>query len=181
MKHYLAMLVTSTAIAFSSLVYAADETAQGQSKVDYKDNGGYDASRSSQNTDANGTVTKSEEKASVDVDSKGLETRKLSTSDSTDPKGLMNKKTDNTNTKYTEKANGGYKQVTTTTHTDANGTNVKLVTTTNVDIDNKGNVTSTVKTKKVVDPKGLMNEKTSTSMTKTVNGKVVEEKKDGNY
>lgn len=176
MKKSLAMLLATAAVGLAMPAFAADESAQVKSKVDYKKDGGYESSRTAEKTTANGTALKSESNVDVDVDSKGRVDKTVKVENSTDPKGLMNAKKDKAETHIEDKARGGYKQTTTRKSTDNNGTDVTYKTTTDVDVDSSGNVTTTATTEKTTDPKGLLNEKTTSTKTKTVNGKVVEEK-----
>jgi len=181
MKNYLAILAASTMMTLATVSFAADETAESKAKVEYKSDGGYEASRNAEHVTSEGTSNTTRENVDVEVDSKGLTSKTSKSYSVSDPKGLMNKKTDNTKTTLQEKERGGYKQTTTSKHTDADGTNVTLVTITDVDVDTNGNVTAVAKTDKTVDPKGMMNKKTTSSMTRTVNGKVVDEKKNTDY
>lgn len=175
MKNTFALLAATAAIglAASAPAYAVDEKAEVKSSLDYKKNGGYEATRTSEQVTAGGTKTTSKTKVDVDVDSQGRIDKTEKAETVTDPKGLMNRKKDTSSTEIEEKARGGYKQVTTTKHIDADGTNITYKTTTDVDVDSDGNVTTTAKTEKIVDPKGLMNAEKTTSTTKSVNGKVV--------
>jgi hypothetical protein len=177
MKKKFALLAATAAFGLATSAYAADDSAQTKSNVEYKNNGGYEASRSAERTTTDGTTNASESKVDVSVDSNGNATKTEQTETSTDPKGLMNKKEDQNKTKFSEKENGGYTQTTTSKHKDADGTDVTLTTTTDVDIDKDGNVVTSAKTKKTVDPKGLFNSKTTTTKTKTINGRVVEQRK----
>lgn len=169
----LAVLAATTTLSAAGFAYA-ESKAQAESKVEYKEDGGYESSRTSKHTDGKGTTTKTDANIDVDVHSKGNVSKTIKTTATTDPEGLMNEKKDDTKTVFEEKERGGYKQTTTTKHVNSDGTNVTLVTTTNVDVDKNGNVTTVAKSEKTVDPKGLMNKKTTTDETKMVNGKVVE-------
>ncbi len=180
MKRMLAVLAATTAMSLVSPAFAADESAQAKTKVDYKKNGGYESTRTTEQKSADGTARTSEANVDVDVDSSGKVDRTVKTESATDPKGLMNKRKDENKTTFEQKERGGYKQITTSKHTDANGTDVTLTTTTDVDVDKDGNVTATAKSEKATDPKGLLNKSTSTSKTKSVNGRVVEQKKEAN-
>lgn len=175
MKNSFALLAVTAAIglAASAPAYAADEKAAVKSSVDYKKDGGYEATRTSEQVSAGGTKTTSKAKVDVDVDSQGRIDKTEKAETTTDPKGLMNKKQDTSKTEIEEKDRGGYKQTTTTKHIDASGTNITYKTVTDVDVDADGNVTTTAKTEKTVDPKGLMNADKVSSTTKAVNGKVV--------
>lgn len=175
MNSKISLLAATAAVALASASYAAEDKAN--SKVEYKNNGGYEATRNAESTSANGTTVSSKSKVDVDVDSKGNVTRTLDTQASTDPKGMLNKQADNGKTVFEEKSNGGYKQTTERSHTDQQGTDITLTTTTDVDVDKKGNVITTAKTEKTVDPSGLFNSRTETSTSKSVNGVVVEQKK----
>jgi len=177
MKNTFALLAATAAIGLAGGAYAADESANVKSKVDYKKDGGYTAERSSEQKTPGGTKTTSETKVDVDVDSQGRIDKEVKAETTTDPKGLLNKTKDVSKTDIEEKERGGYKQTTTTKHTNADGTNVTYKTVTDVDVDANGNVTTTAKTEKTVDPKGLMNAETTSSTTKSVNGQVVEQKK----
>lgn len=176
MKHLIVIAAATAAIGFTSSAYAAEEAAQVKSKIEYKKDGGYEASRTSEQTTARGTELSSERNVNVGVDSKGRIDKTVKSESSSDPKGLMNKKKDVSESKIEEKDRGGYKQVTTRKHRDAEGTDTTYKTTTDVDVDARGNVATTATTEKVTDPKGLLNEKTTSSKVKTVNGRVVEEK-----
>ena len=176
MKRMIAVLAATTALTLAAPVFAASESTDGSTKIDYKSNGGYEATRSAEQTSTSGTTTKSNADVDVDVDSKGRTSKTVKAESSTDPKGLGNKKDDLAKTTYEDKDRGGYKQTTTRKHKDAAGTNTTYTTTTDVDVDTDGNVTTTAKTEKTVDPKGLMNAKSTTTKTKTVNGKVVDQK-----
>ncbi len=180
MKNMVAILTATAVMALVAPAYAATESAQNKSKVEYKDNGGYESTRTSEHTTPGGTKHTSESKVDVDVDSDGKIDKTVKTESVTDPKGLMNKETDTAKTEIKEKERGGYVQTTVSKSTDADGTNVTIKATTDVDVDADGNVTTTAKSEKTVDPKGLMNKKTTSSMTKSVNGHVVEEKKKSN-
>lgn len=169
-----ATFATTMAMGISAISYAAENESE-KTKTRYYDNGGYESTRSSEDTTANGTTHTSESKVGVEVDSNGRAQKKVKTSAVTDPKGLMNKKEDNAESQIEEKPRGGYKLTVTRQHTDANGTNVLYKTITDVDVDEAGNVTTTATTEKTVDPKGLMNETTTKSTTKSINGRVVEQ------
>lgn len=175
MNSKISLLAATAAVALASASFAAEEKAN--SRVEYKNNGGYEATRSVENTGTNGTTVSSQSKVDVDVDSKGNVTRSVSTKNTTDPKGMLNTQADNGKTVFEEKSNGGYKQTTERAHTDQQGTDIKLTTVTDVDIDKKGNVITTAKTEKTVDPSGLFNSRTETSTSRSVNGVVVEQKK----
>lgn len=175
MKNNLALLAATAAVTLASASFAAEDKAN--SKVEYKNNGGYEATRNAETTSASGTTVSSQSKVDVDVDSKGNVTRSITTQNATDPKGMLNTQADNGKTVFEEKSNGGYKQTTERAHTDQQGTDIKLTTVTDVDIDKKGNVITTAKTEKTVDPSGLFNSRTETSTSRSVNGVVVEQKK----
>lgn len=175
MKQYVIVAVATAAIGFAPAAFAA-EKADVKSKVEYKDDGGYESSRTAKQTTSSGTALKTENKVDVSVDSEGKVDKSVKAESTTDPKGLMNKKQDTSESKIEEKERGGYKQVTTRKHTDAEGTNTTFKTTTDVDVDSSGNVKTTATTEKVTDPKGLLNQKTVTNKVKTVNGRVTEEK-----
>jgi len=176
MKNTFSLLAATAAVSLATSAFAASESAEVKSKMEHKKNGGYESTRTSDQT-TDGTRVSGESKVDVDVNSDGTVDKTVKNETVKDPKGMWNKKKDATKTEYEEKANGGYKQTTTSKHTDAEGTNITLVTTTDVDVDNAGNITSVAKTEKNVDPKGLMNQETTTDKTKTVNGKVIERTK----
>lgn len=159
---------------FVSSAYAADET---KTKVDYKSDGGYEAESTSEGTTADGTKHKAETNVDVDVNSKGLVDKTVTTESSADPKGILNKKKDTAKSELKEKDRGGYKQTVTRKHTDAEGTNVTAKETTEVEVDKEGNVTETTKTEEKIDPKGLMNQKKVVSKSKKVNGELIEQTK----
>lgn len=170
-KSLLAALAASASMGLAISAYA--EEASEKSNTKYHDNGGYETTSSSQKTNAAGTTSSTNSSVNVDVDSKGNVSREAKSETTTDPEGLMNKKTDNAESEIEEKPRGGYKQTTTRSHKDADGTNVYFKTVTDVDVDSSGNVTTTAKTEKTVDPKGFFNKTTSTSTTKSVNGRIV--------
>jgi hypothetical protein len=174
MKNALAILSATTVLTLAASAFA-DDIVKGESKMEYKDNGGYESTQSSERVTGTGTKHVTESNVDVDVDSKGRVSKTVETEKTTDPKGLLNTKKDNATTEIEEKARGGYKQTTTRAHTDREGTDIVNKSTTNVDVDAKGNVTEVVKTEKVVDPKGLLNKSKAVSKTKTVNGRVVED------
>ncbi len=176
MKNMITLITVAAIAGMPTQSHAASE-ASSKAKVDYKDDGGYEAKRSSETTDAVGTNVSKDSQVDVDVDSRGMIKKTVKSETTTDPKGIMNQKEDDGKSVFEEKANGGYKQTTTRKHTDRNGTNVTYKTVTDVDVDDLGNVTTTAKTEKTLDPKGLFNSKTTTSTTKSVNGQVVEQKK----
>jgi len=180
MKTTLALLSATAVLALSGASLAADETVKGESKVEYKEDGGYESTRSSKHVTPEGTTHATETEVDVDVDSSGRASKTVKTEAVTDPKGLMNKKKDTSKTEIEEKPRGGYVQTTLSKHTEADGTDVTIKTVTDVDVDTSGNITTTAKSERVVDPKGWLNETKTTSTTKTVNGRVVEQKKETN-
>lgn len=180
MKHQLASLAILSAALLASPAFAAQEAAETKSTVEFKDNGGYESTKSSGEKLLDGTIRKTDSKVDVSVDSDGKVDKTVKTETVTDPAGLMNKKADTATTDIEEKERGGYKETTTNRHTDRVGTETTTKTVTDVDVDAAGNVTEKVKVKKTVDPKGLMNKKSSTVETKTENGKVIESEKTGN-
>ncbi len=177
MKNIYTLLAATTLMSLATTAYANDPAAKNKSSIDYKDNGGYEAERSSERTNASGTKQSSEYNVDVDVDDDGRVSRTIENVKTTDPKGLMNQKQESVKTQIKERDRGGYTQTTVSKHRDANGTDTTYVTTTDLEVDSKGNVTTVAKTEKTVDPKGLMNSTTTTTRTKTVNGKVVEQDK----
>ncbi len=176
MKNLIAFLSATTVLTMATAAFAADETAADNSKVRYKDNGGYESTQSSDHTTPGGTSETSKTEVDVDVNSKGQVSKTVESKTTTDAKGLLNARTDKAKTELDEKDRGGYKQTSTRSHTDHDGTNVSEKATTDVDVDKTGNVTETTKTSKTVDPKGLMNKHTTTTKAKVVNGAVVETK-----
>jgi hypothetical protein len=177
MKHMIALMAATTALGLASSAYAADPSMETNAEIEYKNNGGYESTRDSKSVDAQGTKVTSESDVDVDVDSQGNITKTLKSETVTDPRGLMNKQTDNGKTVFEEKANGGYVQTTTRSHVNKDGTNVTYRTVTDVDVQANGNVATTARTDKTVDPKGLFNSKTTSSMTKSINGQMVEQDK----
>ncbi len=173
MKTTFGILTAVALIGFGAQAYAADYNSDTQSKS----NGGYESNSSSETVTPSGEERSSESTVDVNVDSKGRMEKTIKSQSTRDPKGLMNKRKNTSETQIEEKARGGYKQTTTRKAMDANGTNTTYKTVTNVDVDVDGNVTSTVTTDKVVDPKGLLNEKTTTTKTKSYNGREVERTK----
>ena len=180
MQKILTLLTITAVVGAVSSVSASGQSAETTSKTQIKPNGGYESSTTSESTTPGGGTKTTNKEVDVNVDARGRVDSTVTNTTTTDPKGLLNKQVNNAQTTIEEKTNGGYTQTTTRAHRDANGTSIVYKTVTDVDVDNKGNVQSTVKTEKTVDPKGLMNEKTSSSQTKTVNGKVVETKKESN-
>ncbi|MEI7668882.1 MAG: hypothetical protein WCJ33_02220 [Pseudomonadota bacterium] len=170
------LILTTTALTIASPLYASDSEAV-KSKVEYKKDGGYEASRTSEQTTTSGTTNTSNDSTNVDIDSKGYTEKTVKSETTSDPKGMMNKEKDNSETKVEEKARGGYKQTTIRKHVDASGTNTTYKTMTDVDVDANGNVTTTATTEKTTDPKGMMNETTTKTKTKSINGKVIEDTK----
>jgi hypothetical protein len=173
MKYTFTLLATTAMLSLASGAFAADESSQVKSKVDYKKDGGYESTRTTEQTTAAGTEKTSKTKVDVDVDANGNVDKTVKKETVNDPKGMMNKTEENSETRIEEKDNGGYKQTTTRKHKDANGTSTTYKTVTDVNVNAAGNVTSTATTEKTVDPKGLMNETTTKSKTKAVNGKTV--------
>lgn len=169
MKNPLLALSTAILLALSAGAYAADE------KTDE-----FESSTSTERTTTGGTVHSYEKNVDVDVDDKGRVNKSTTTETKVDPEGLLNTRKDTSTTEYEEKARGGYVQTTTNKHVDPDGANVTIKTVTNVDVDADGKITTTAKSEKVVDPEGLMNSTTTTSKTKTIDGVVVEEKKEIN-
>lgn len=178
MKNIFTLLAATTAISLAGSAYAADESAKVKSDMEYKKNGGYEASRSAERTNASGTKHKSEAKVDVDVDSDGKTDKTVKSESSSDPKGLWNKKTNTSKTEVEDKERGGYKATTKNEHADRDGTSHKTEKKTDVDVDSDGDVTTTTTTEKTSNPKGLMNETTTKTKTKSVNGRVVESTKD---
>jgi len=176
MKKILLALAATTAIGLTANAYAADSTAQADTKVDYKKNGGYDASSTAEQTNADGTKKVAKKSADVNVDSKGNLDETVKSETSSDAKGLMNAKKDTAKTTYKDKSNGGYKKTTTKAHVDHAGTDTKTENSTDVDVDSNGKTTEVDKTTNTTDPKGLMNKTSTTTKVKKVDGQVVEEK-----
>ncbi len=85
------LLVTASAMAFSTVAYAADEKYESKVSVDKKDNGDYKATTKTSHTDTAGTKTTSDSKVKIDVDKDGTIDKTTKTEETTDPKGLMNK------------------------------------------------------------------------------------------
>ena len=177
MKTTIALLLT-TALVLPIYAFAADDSAkaQSQSSVEQKDNGGYTANVSSDQTDANGTRRTTKETEDVTVDNKGNTSKEIKTKITNDPKGLGNETTRSSSVKIKQKDNGGFSKMVKTKKTDNSGTDVTTKSSTDTDVDSNGNVTKTTKTEKTVDPKtGLFSGQTTSTSTKTVNGKVVDE------
>ncbi|MDE3060518.1 MAG: hypothetical protein KGJ06_05855, partial [Pseudomonadota bacterium] len=167
--------VLISAVMLTATAALADESATSESKTEYKNNGGYESTSSSEETTPEGTSKTSKTTVDVDVDRNGLASKDIKTKTTTDPEGLFNKKTSSSEDRTKQKANGGYTRTTTHEKTDAAGTNISSKTKTDVDVDAGGNTVATTKSQQTVDPKGLMNKHTTTSETKSVNGTVVEE------
>ncbi len=178
MKQTFAYLCTTTFLAFVAAGFAAN--AATESKVEYKENGGYESTKSSEHKAPDGTTHTTESNVDVDVDKNGRVSKLIETESSTDPKGLLNEKKDIAKTEREEKPRGGYKETVTRQHRDADGTDITARTTTDVNVDKQGNVTQIVRVEKIVNPTGLMNETKTVNVTKTVNGKLVEQKTDVN-
>jgi hypothetical protein len=174
MKNALVVLAATTVIGLSGSIYAAEDASHVKSNIDYKKNGGYEASTTSERTDANGAKSVTQKEVDVDVDAHG-NIDKTVKNETITSKGLMNKKSDTDQTQYQEKERGGYTQTTTRKHKNSDGTDVTYKTVTDVDVDEDGDVTTKATTEKTVDPKGLFNEKTTKSVTKSVNGKIIQE------
>ncbi len=171
MKKSLALLATITAFSLIHSAYAADPSADTQTSMQQKANGGYEANTTSEQTGADGAKITNDKKVDLSVDSNGKTTKTIK-KNSTASKGALHKSADKSVSEYKDKDNGGFKKTKTVTHTNTDGTNVKEKSTADVDVDSKGNVTSTEKSEKTVDPQGLMNATTTTSTTKSVNGTV---------
>jgi len=178
MKNMLTFLAATAAVSLAAPAYAADESAQSKTNAEYKKDGGYESKHTAEHTTPDGTTHSSGSKVEVNVDDKGLIDKTVKTESTTDPKGLLNTQKDTSETEIKEKDRGGYEQTTIRKHTDPTGTNITYKTTTVIDVDDNGNVTTTATTEKTVDPQGLLNKKTSTDKTKSINGVVVEQKKD---
>jgi hypothetical protein len=175
----LPLLTATLAVTLPSMTLplpavAADPEAKTEGKIEYKDNGGYEAKRSSSQELSNGTEMSSSSKVDVDVDNDGEVTEKVKNQATNDPKGLMNKKQNIVTSKIDSEPSGDYKKTTKKKYKDAEGTDISQKTTVDVDADSDGTVKETVRNEKIVDPKGLFNRSKTVSTTKKVNGKVVE-------
>jgi hypothetical protein len=170
----LSILTVTVAMSLPLSVMAADPQAKTDSKIEYKDNGGYEAKASSSQDMSDGTKTTRTSKVDVDVDNDGEVTEKTKEKASADPKGLMNKKKHVITSKVdNDREDGEFKKTTKSDYSDNDGTNVSDKSTVKAEVDNDGNVRETVKNERVTDPKGLFNRKKTTSTTKRVNGEVV--------
>jgi hypothetical protein len=177
MNKLFAILAATTILASTVPAFAVEESQESKTKTEYKKDGGYDSTTTSSSTNTNGTANTAQSSTNVSVDSKGYVEKTTKSENTSDPKGLMNKEKDTSETTLDEKPRGGYKQVTMRKHLDANGTNIVYTTTTDVDVDANGNVTTTALTEKTVNPKGLMNETTTKTRSKSINGKMIEDSK----
>jgi hypothetical protein len=175
MKNVILSLAVTTALAVAAGSYAADESADTKSNLEYKENGGYKASVTTEKTTPEGTAISSKTKKNVDVDADGKTTSTMRSSSVEDPTGLRNKKIHTGELDYRDKDNGGYKKSVTSTDTDAAGSNTSTSQKTNVDVDAAGNKTITEESTRVIDPPGLMNKTQTVTKSKTVNGVVVED------
>ena len=179
MKNTIAGLLLTTAFILPAYAMAADNDAQTKHSVEYKDNGGYSTNTTSDQTDANGTRQTTEQTENVDVNKKGQVTKEVKAKVTKNPQGSGNKKVQSSDVKIEQKDNGGYTKSVDTQSTNKAGSDASTKSSTDVNVDDKGNVTKTVKTKKVIDPKtGLFSDQTTTTKTKMVNGKVVEQESD---
>ncbi len=167
MKHPLLVLSATTLLGLSTISFAAEDKP-----------GEYNTKSSLEHTTPGGTVHSYDKQVDVDVDDKGRVNKTTETKTKVDPEGLMNTKEDATTTEYEEKPRGGYKQTTIKKHTDDKGANVTIKTTTDVDVAENGEITTTAKSEKTVDPEGLMNSTKTIEETKSINGRVVEQKKE---
>lgn len=169
-----AIVAALTALSVSSAALAADESAEVKSKIDYKKNGGYESTITSEKKGPDGTVMKSTTDVDVSVDSKGRVSEEIDSKSTMDPEGLGNKKESITKVESKEKAGGGYEETKIQKNTDAAGTNVTTKVEKEVEHKRDGTVVETTEVKKTVDPKGLMNKETTTIKTKKVDGVVTE-------
>ncbi len=174
MKKPLALLVAVTALSLIHTAHAADASADSQTNVQQKANGGYETTTTDEQNGADGSKTTNDKKVDLTVGSDGKTTKTIK-KQSTTSKGALHKSTDKSTSEYKDKDNGGFKKTKTVTHTNTDGTNVKEKASTNVNVDSKGNVISTEKSEKTTDPQGLMNSTTTTSTTKSVNGAIVDQ------
>jgi len=166
MKYTFAILATTAAVSIAASAHAADESAKSKADIDYKDNGGYEATLSSENKNADGTAHTAKVTEDVDINDDGTGSRTTEKVTTTDPKGLMNKSKNTAKVEVEQKDNGGYEKTATTKATDSNGTNVVNEVKTDVDVNDDGSVSSETTTKKTVDPKGLFNKTTTESKSK---------------
>lgn len=171
MKYY-TILAATAAMSIASSAFAADESAEVKTDVEYKDNGGYEATASAEQKSADGTLKTTEATEEVEVDDDGMASKTVEKTTTIDPKGLMNKAEKTTELEVEDTENGGYEKTLTKKYVDPNGTNVTVENETEVEVDDEGNVTKTITEEKTVDPKGLFNKKTTTNSTTSVNGKV---------
>lgn len=178
MKSVLPVFASIIAVSFGTFAFAAEEQGKAEGSFEYKKNGGFESSVTSEGTDESGVKTKSETTVDVDVDRKGNVNRNISSEMTTDPKGLLNKKKESSEVELKEKAGGGYEMESTNEVKDRAGTNITEEKKVDVTVDKKGNVKETVKTSKEVDPEGLGNSTTVTEETTKVNGRVVEKSRE---
>ena len=178
MKNVLAVLVATTTLGFTTSVFAADTSAEVKTKVDHKDNGGYESTSVSKETNDEGTNRKSKTTVDVDVDNDGTVSKTVESKTTTDPKGLLNSKKDVVKSEIEEKERGGYERTVKHDHVDNEGTNVSSETKTDVEVDADGKVTKTIESEKKTDPEGLLNSTKTTVKTKVVNGQVIEHKEE---
>lgn len=178
MKYILTFLAAFFALGLTT---AHAEDAKGpNNKTEYttKDNGGYKVESKSKLTTEAGTDKSGSRTVDVDIDDDGSISKTVKSESVSDPEGLMNKVTSEAKTKIKEDEDGDTMMKETSDKTDADGTNVKTKTESDTKVDANGNIRATVETKKIVDPKGLLNKEETTTTTKTVNGRIVEQEKD---
>ncbi len=175
------LFITTAAVCIASLSHAAEPSAKVESSTQYDDNGGYEAVTKAEEVDAAGTKKTKTTKVDVDVNSDGLASKKsLESKAVVDPKGLGNKSTHELKSTAKADSDGGYDANTTEKISNADGTNITREKDVEVEIDSKGNVQKTTRVEESIDPTGLMNKTKTVSETKTVNGKVVDQKEEVN-
>jgi hypothetical protein len=176
MKIRIAIFSATAAFALLTALQADAQSSDTKNTIEYKKGGGYEATTSSQTTTETGVEKSSKTDIDVTVKPDGLVKKTEETTNIVDPQGAGNKKKRIQQVIIEEKPNGGYKKITKIAETDAEGTNITTENIADVEISEEGE-TATITYRKVVDPKGLMNKKVDKAMTKTVNGKVIEENK----
>ena len=172
------MLAVASIAAISIGFCTTASAASYDATVDYKKNGGYEASAETEATTAAGAAVTNKEKSDVDVEDDGRLSREDSSSTKVDPKGVYNGATHDHKTSYKEKRDGGYEASGTDEVTRDRGTNTKVDTDVDVSVDEHGNVVRKVTTTKDVDPSGVLNSTSTKTQKKYVNGKLIRTEKE---
>lgn len=101
-------LLTALGILALAVPAFADDTPSttSETKVESDDNGNYDKTTTTENTNAAGTTSKHKTKTKVKHSSNGSVKKTTDSENSTDPKGMMNKTTSSSNTTEEQNADG---------------------------------------------------------------------------